>query len=201
MAEEQQEIRFSPYAEAAIEKLESEILQKYKMSLRDILTNPREYSDKPGITDSVTKMKKDVDDYFNSMKAEYAQEEASLNSELKRLDEIYKQIDLKIKDKSKELGIPYINPITIVRNAENEETIIIYENDDSVQQLIEKLVPTSVYVADISTEYKDYSIGFWLFSGPKTRVLSINPPVSPLIDIEAGHDELISGLDSVTALF
>lgn len=187
-------------ASAAVDNLEAQMLQKYKFSLRDILENPSEYSEKPNIQSTIDLMKKDIDDYFNTVKAEYAEEEKKLSAELKRIDDIYKKIDADISSKASELNVPYIDPLEINRDPTADETIVLYDYGDSVEKLIEKLLSSSIYVADISTPYADYMIGFWFFSGPRPRALCVNAPTSPLLDIEAGRLEIESILERVTAL-
>ncbi len=187
-------------ASAAVDKLEAQMLQKYKLSLRDILENPSEYSEKPNIQDTINSMKKEIDDYFNSVKAEYADEEKKLSEELKRMDEVYKKIDTLITSKALELNVPYIDPLEINRDTTNDEIIVIYDYSDDIEKLIERLLSSSIYAADLSTPYEDYMMGLWFFSGPRPRALSVNAPTSPLLEIEAGRLEIDSILERVTAL-
>ena len=201
MAQEEEEHQWSRSTEEALEKLDSSMLQRYKLSLRDIMSNPVEYSTKPGINDTINSMKREIDSYFSEILLSHAQEQKTLDAELKRIGDIYTKIDSIIESKAKELNIPYINPMEISRETSGEETIMIYDFEESIATLVNKLVENCVYVADLSTDYKDNPIGYWLFSGSKSRALSVNPPQSPLIEIQGSHDEINTALDSAMALF
>ncbi len=201
MVDEQTEIKWSRPTEEMLAKLDSSILQKYKLSMRDIMSNPAEYSTKPGINDTITAMEQEVDKYFGEVMATHADEQKALDSEIKRIEEIYNKLDSLIETKSKELNVPYINPMGISRETTNEETVIIYEYDDEIAALVGKLIQSSVYIADISSEYNGHPIGYWFFSGPKGRAISISPPESSLIEIQNSHDEINAALNSARSLF
>jgi hypothetical protein len=102
-----------------------------------------------------------------------------------------------IKNKASFASIPFIRPGSIDRDVEKEEDIIILTYDNSVDSLITRLVGVVHYVADLSTQYKDYNLGSWLFSGNKNYTLTINPPSSILFNIEVSKNEINFKLDSV----
>lgn len=201
MAEEQREIKWSRPTEEMLVKLDSYILQKYKLSMRDIMSNPAEYSTKPGINETISAMEQEVDKYFSEVMSTHAQEQKALDIDLKRIEDLYNKINSLIETKAKELNVPYINPMGISRETTGEETVIIYEFDEEIGSLVSKLVESSVYVADLSTEYADHPIGYWFFSGPKGRAISISPPESSLIELQNSHDEINIALNAAKSLF
>ena len=54
-------------------------------------------------------------------------------------------------------------------------------------------------IADLSTAYKEYSFGSWLFSGNKDYVLSVFVPDSSLLMLEASRAELDGLLASASS--
>lgn len=201
MAEGQTEVKWSRPTEEMLAKLDSSFLQKYKLSMRDIMSNPAEYSTKPGINETISAMEQEVDKYFNEVMAMHTEEQKALDIDLKRIEDIYTKINSLIETKAKELHVPYINPMGISRETTGEETVIIYEFDDEISALVDKLMQSSVYVADLSAEYKDHPVGYWFFSGQKGRAISISPPESSLIEIQNSHDEINTALNGAKSLF
>ena len=83
------------------------------------------------------------------------------------------------------------------RDETNDETRIISAYNDSIGELFDKILEKSNFIADLSTDYHEYKIGSWLFSGQKNYVLTINQPSSVVLSVENSRDEILALLDSI----
>lgn len=188
---------FSEATYRYIKAIDNGIKGKYSTSLNSVLTNPDDYLGKEGMKQTVQDMKKDANDYFDAITKEHGADTADFEEGLKNATQIYNSIDSTISAKAKEANIPYISPVDVERNTDDEE-IIIEEYGEAEEGLVEKLVGRSDYIADISTAYKNYVIGRWIFAGSKRRALSVNPPTSPILEIESSRAEINNVLDYVS---
>jgi hypothetical protein len=106
-------------------------------------------------------------------------------------------VDSLISSKAAVARIPYIKPMFVSRNTDKEELVVVEKYEDTFDALLGRLVNISSYVADISSPYKEFRIGSWLFSGGKNYVFSINPPASPVLAMENSKDVIDSILNDV----
>jgi hypothetical protein len=180
-----------------IADLDTTISKKYNLTLRSLLMNPDKYLNKKGIIDTVNTMKKDIDNYFSELLEGMEDEQHKLETEMEGASAQYTQIDSIISNKSSISRVPYVKPLFISRNTNGEEVIVVEQYTEDLDALIGKLVNGSSYVADISATYKQYHLGSWLFSGAKNYVLTLNPPVSPVLAIENGRITIDSILDDL----
>ncbi len=180
-----------------ISDLESKILEKYSLSLRSLLLKPEEYADNEGIKGKIEPIKADVNDYMSQLLAALSAEQETFKKDLDHANVQYQKINDSISEKSKMSNVPYITPLAINRNMDYDETIIIDEHNVNIDLLIERLMRTSNYVADISAAYKAYKIGAWIFSGNKVYSLAVNPPESPVLAVETASAEINLRLDMV----
>lgn len=192
------EVPWDAQTDAFVSDLSAIISKKYSVNLRSILLNPADYAKKKGIADTLTKVRDEVNGYFTQLLDNLKDEQESLDAELTKKTEQYKKVDSVVSSKSSVLRIPYVRPLFIARNPTNEETIVVEQYDSGMDALIGKLVGASNYVADISATYKEHRLGSWLFSGTKTYVLTINPPVNPVLAIENGNALITTILDSIS---
>ncbi|MGA3020484.1 MAG: hypothetical protein ABSD68_00860 [Candidatus Micrarchaeales archaeon] len=180
-----------------IADLDANISKKYSLTLRSLLMNPDRYLNKKGVIDTVNAMKKEIDSYFSDLLDGMEDEQQKLETEMEGASEQYTQIDSIISNKSSISRVPYVKPLFISRNANSEEVIVIERYSEDLDSLIGKLINGSSYVADISATYKKYQLGSWLFSGAKNYVLTLNPPISPVLAIENGKNTIDSILDDL----
>ena len=180
-----------------IADLDASISKKYSLTLRSLLMNPDRYLNKKGITDTANAMKKDIDSYFSELLEGMEEEQQKLETEMESASAQYTQIDSVISNKSSISRIPYVKPLFISRNTNDEEVIVIEQYSENLDALIGKLINGSSYVADMSATYKQYHFGSWLFSGAKNYVLTLNPPISPVLAIENGKSTIDSILDDL----
>ena len=50
----------------------------------------------------------------------------------------------------------------------------------------------------MSTQYKEHTIGSWLFSGAKNYILTINTPPNPILTIENSRALIENTLDALS---
>jgi transcription termination factor NusB len=178
--------------------IDDSMLKKYSVSLKSIIMNPEKYVGKKGIEDTAKEMKGDADNYFSQLMTGMDDEARKLNVEMESATTQYKQVDSLIANKSAILRVPYIKPLFISRDQEKEELVLIDQYNETLDGFVGKLVSVSSYVADISSKYKTYILGSWLFSGAKNHVLTINPPASPVLAIDNAKEMVDSALDVVS---
>ena len=182
---------------AFLREIDKRYADKYTLSVRDAILSPEAVVKLSNPQQTLSQMKDDVNAYFDSLLGGMQDEQQKFNVELENATNLYSKISEMIKEKATAASLPLINPITIERNEQLEETIVISHTDSSIEPLIHKLVNISNYVADTSTKYKEYTIGSWLFSGQKVYTLAINPPASIILGMETAKNEIILRLDSV----
>ncbi len=176
--------------------IDDSILKNSEIKLRDVLSNPSKYAQKSDATTTLKKMQSAVDTYFSEVKNTFASEIDKLNLELESISVIYSKITSIINEKTELLKIPLITPYTIDIKESNSENIIIDSYNTSLETLIAKLISSSNYVAEISTKYKDHTLGSWIFSADKIHIITIKPPENIIIDVENSQSTLIDYLSS-----
>ncbi|MDE1845742.1 MAG: hypothetical protein KGH53_00445 [Candidatus Micrarchaeota archaeon] len=180
-----------------IKTIDKQLGDKYVVSLQEIVADQNALARKQNAKEIVSNMKGDVNSYFDSLLKNLEDEERRFTAELQSASTLYAQINDHIKAKAQSMNVPMIKPVSVERNEEGEETIIISAEDTAVELLVGRLIGSCTYVADLSTTYKTYTIGSWLFSGEKNYNLSINPPSSVILNIEESRDEINFRLDSI----
>lgn len=176
--------------------IDNTILKDSDVTLRDIMTEPSRYSQKADASTILKKMQSAVNTYFSEVSTTFSSEKEKLNSELDNISTIYSKIVSILNEKIESAKIPLIFPYTIDINRNNSENIIIDTYDNSIELLIGKLISTSKYVAEVSSKYKDYTLGSWIFSGDNIRIITIKPPESIIIQIENSQETLNEYLTS-----
>ncbi len=170
---------------------------KGQVSLRELLLNPRKYIGKEGIDMQMQEMKKNVDSYFTTMLSGLADEQKSFDEQLAGTDLLYVKIDGVMATKASASRVPYISPSSLYMDTNRREEIVIEEYSDEIEAFIGKLVNASDYIANLSGTYKEHKLGSWIFSGVKTRVLSLRVPDSPILGIERSRDIISASLDAM----
>ncbi len=181
-----------------ISDLDDIVSKKYGVTLRSLLLNPAKYTARQGAEKLVNGAKEEVSAYFGSLLDGMKDEQARLQSDMETADSQYIAVNSVITDKAAAARIPYIKPMYVSRDRESEESVLIERYDESLEPFIGKLVSASNYIADVSAVYKKYHLGSWLFSGSKNHVLTLNPPASPILTIDAGMDAISGMLAGIT---
>lgn len=180
-----------------VSDLADKISDKYSINLRSLLMSPDKYLDRKGMADTAKQIRDEIDSYFSDLMKGMEGETQKLQTELESATSQYKQVDSVISGKAAVARIPYVRPMFVSRDTAKEELVVVEKYEESFDALIGRLVNISSYVADISSPYKDFKIGSWLFSGAKNYVFSINPPVSPVLAMENSKDIIESILDDI----
>ncbi|MEM0086751.1 MAG: hypothetical protein QW774_01970 [Candidatus Micrarchaeaceae archaeon] len=183
-----------------VTELDKKVEDSHGFKLRDLLLNPINYTSRADFADTFADIRKIVDDYFKGLHDTYADDEQKFNSDLEEVSNEYSKIDGLLSQKAAAASIPYIKPINVVRNTDNDENIVITKYEGSMDALFERLIRQSNYVADLSTQYKQYTIGSWLFSGSKQYLVSLRMPESIAFDLQDAESTIGALLDNINLL-
>jgi len=178
-----------------VTQLQPVIRKKYNIDVEELLKEPANYEDNPGMADKIRAIERDIDSFFDQRIAGMGSEAAELKSALAAIDGDTKKITQAITTKASIAQVPFVRPLFV--DAQEREEIVIEGYDASVDQLVTRMINISDYIADLSTVYKDYTIGSWLFSGRNRYLLSISPPPSEIIVMDRSRDEIKGLLESV----
>ncbi len=165
--------------------------------LRDFLLNPERFMLKPGAGQLVEKLRSSANTYFDAVYDDMKDEQAKLTQQLESMNAQYIRMKQVIQEKAVSLKVPYITPALINVDRSMREDVTIAQYDSTADQLIGKLISTAKYVADISTKYKEYTLGSWLFSCDRAYILFLDQPRSPLMYLERSRtviNDLIDGI-------
>ncbi len=171
------------------------IRKKYNIDVEELLKEPANYADNPGMADKIRSIGKDVDAFFDQRINEMGSEAAELKNALGIVDADTKKITQAITTKASIAQVPFVKPLFV--DAHEHEEIIIEGYDASVDQFVTRMINISDYIAELSTVYKDYTIGSWLFSGRSKYLLSISPPASEIMVMDRSRDEIKGLLESI----
>lgn len=170
---------------------------KGQISLRDMLLNPRKYLEKEDIQVQLQELKKNADSYFTTMLSGLAAEQKDLDHQFAGTDLLYVKIDGVIASKAASARVAYITPSSVYIDTDRREEIIIEEYNDQTEAFIGKLVNASDYVANLSGTYKEHKLGSWIFSGTRTKMLSLRIPESPVLGIERSRSIISDSLEEI----
>jgi hypothetical protein len=183
-----------------MDELDKASSKKLNISIKDMLSDPDKYSKDAKFDANLAAMKQLVISYFGEMIDAIPEEKQRVSNELGRVDKEYQAIDSTVKDKASFVNVPYIEPTGLDFDVDKQEVITISGADNSIDGLISKLLGISNYVANVSTQYKNYMLGAWYFSGTtRGYQLVIDPPVSRVIIFENAKDSIVNLLDSLKA--
>jgi transcription termination factor NusB len=192
------DVPWDAQTDSFVSDLNSVLSKKYNVNFKAMLANPNAYVGKKDAQAAVDKLRGDVDAYFSKLLDSLKDEQDKLYAALEKTTAQYKQVDSIVASKSSTLRVPYVRPLFINRNPDNEETIVLAQYDSDMDSFIGKLVSISSYVANISASYKQYYLGSWLFSGAKNYIVTMNPPLSPVLAVENGSAIVNGILDSIS---
>ncbi len=187
---------WSDYADTIIKQVSPSIKTKYSVDLNTLLLDPSQFSGKPVAAklDSITA---DVNSEIDRIAESFGSASARLQDEMSKYDSVSKRLAQHISLHAKQGNVPVVEPYFVTRDENKEEVIYVDNADDATMQLAEKLVSLSNVILKFNTEYKDYSIGGWMFSTPsKTYLLRVNIPPNPVLDLEAARSEITGALES-----
>ena len=191
---------WSDYTDFVIDNIDKSIGKKYKMSLRDLLTDPESFSSDPNIQNTIKSMADDVNVYMDQALSKMSAQKQELDDNLTRADSVTKQLAQSISMQAKQNRVPFIVPVSIDRDDTKEEVISVDSAGSDVLALIEKIAASSTMIADFTTQYDNSLIGNWFFSGPKNYTINVYLPDSDVISMQDSRDELLGLLDAASAM-
>ena len=201
MADGDQNVPWDDSTDVFISDMESEINDKYKVSFRELLADPRKYQDLVGVSDIVEKIRGDVETYFADLLVGLQPEEEEFTKQLENIDALHTQMEQAISSKAGIGRIPFVKPAAFNVGDEQVETVYIDNYDGQTDMLVTKMINGANYILDLSTSYKKYAIGNWFFSGSKNCLLSIQMPDSRILVMENAKDTIMVALDNATEFF
>jgi hypothetical protein len=181
---------WSDYTDMLIAGIDKQFSSKYKFSLRALLTDPTKYASQQNVQVTIDNMKEEADKYLDDRVTALGAEQKDFDDAAAKADSISGQLARSITMNAKQNNVPVITPVAVDRDMTREKRVYIDTIDSSVTMLIEKLAASSMLIANLSTTYKEYTFGSWLFSGNKDYVVSVFVPDSSLLMLEASRIEL-----------
>ncbi len=191
---------WSDYTDFVIDNIDKSIGKKYKMSLRDLLTDPESFSSDPNIQNTIKSMADDVNVYMDQALSKMSAQKQELDDNLTKADSVTKQLAQSISMQAKQNRVPFIVPVSIDRDDTKEEVISVDSAGSDVLALIEKIAASSTMIADFTTQYDNSLIGNWFFSGPKNYTINVYLPDSDVISMQDSRAELLGLLDAASAM-
>ncbi len=191
---------WSDYTDFVIDNIDKSIGKKYKMSLRDLLTDPESFSSDPNIQNTIKSMADDVNAYMDQALSKMSAQKQELDDNLTKADSVTKQLAQSISMQAKQNRVPFIVPVSIDRDDTKEEVISVDSAGSDVLALIEKIAASSTMIADFTTQYDNSLIGNWFFSGPKNYTINVYLPDSDVISMQDSRAELLGLLDAASAM-
>ncbi len=191
---------WSDYTDFVIDNIDKSIGKKYKMSLRDLLTDPESFSPNPNIQNTIKSMADDVNAYMDQALSKMSAQKQELDDNLTKADSVTKQLAQSISMQAKQNRVPFIVPVSIDRDDTKEEVISVDSAGSDVLALIEKIAASSTMIADFTTQYDNSLIGNWFFSGPKNYTINVYLPDSDVISMQDSRAELLGLLDAASAM-
>ena len=186
---------WSDNTDIIVNELEPTVKTKYNVSLKRLLSNPGFMTSDKSPDVKIDNIKEEINNYLDKLVGEMSDESKRLEENAAKTDAVTKQLLQRITLESKQTNTPLIKPYALDRNEDQDQTIFINSANDSVFILLDKLTNSSVFVADMSYKYKNYSIGRWVFMGHEKYVVGVPLEPNPILDIENSRTELNRLLD------
>lgn len=181
-----------------IDDIDNTISGKYVFTLRDLLENPDDYSDVPEIGKEIEKLKKDIESYFETKKAEAAEQLSKYREDALKATRLAEKLEMVVKEKAGNQKRPYVTPLFFVRKEDEDEILFVDNYDASYEALIDELAKRSMFVVNSSMPIESYKVGRWVFVGEnKNRALYVFFPVNPVGLYDVAKDQLLIALDGI----
>jgi hypothetical protein len=189
---------WSDYSDGVMKNIDRQISTKYKLTLRSLLTDPSKYVSQQNIQITIDNLKEEVQNYADGKAKDMVAEKKAFEDATMHSDALTSQLGQSIAMQAKQNKVPMIKPVAVDRDTTKEERIYVDSVDSGVSALVEKLVSSSVLIADFSAAYGKYKVGEWLFSGSKNYVLAVYLPANSYLLLQSSRDELIGLLDAAS---
>ncbi|MEM3556044.1 MAG: hypothetical protein QXF56_04975 [Candidatus Micrarchaeia archaeon] len=181
-----------------IDDIDNTIAGKYPFTLRDLLENPDDYSDIPDVGKEIDKLKKDIEEYFETKKAEAAEQLSKYKEDALKATRLAEKLEMVVKDKANSQKKPYVTPLFFVRKEDEDEVLFIDNYDPSFDGLIDELARRSMFVVNASMPIESYKVGRWVFVGEnKNRGVYVFFPLNPVGLFDVAKDQITLALDGI----
>jgi alpha-D-ribose 1-methylphosphonate 5-triphosphate diphosphatase PhnM len=189
---------WSDYSDNIIKNLDKQLSTKYKLTMRNLLTDPSKYADQPNILVTIDNLKEEVENYAKSRDKVLATEKKEFENAIVRADALTSQLGQSVSMQAKQNGVPVITPVALQRDTTKDEQIYVDSVDNATLALVGKLASSSMLIADFSTTYENYKVGEWLFSGDKDYIISVYMPANEYFRLQSSKDEIVGLLDTAS---
>lgn len=178
-----------------ITDIDADAQKKYKVSFRTLLLQPESYAKTPDILTTIKSIRNDVESYFESVMSELSIENEQLDKDLEASDALYNQLNQTITSRASIARIPVIKSDNIDLSYAAPEILYIDKSTPQMDALITKFINSSNYIGDLSSSYRKYMLGSWLFSGTRSYVVAVKQPDSPIPPIDDSHNIITALLE------
>ena len=191
---------WSDYSDYVISNVDKKIGNKYKPSLRELLTTPASYANTQNIKITMQNMKEAVNNFIDGIISSMGDQSKELEDALTVIESATSQLKQNISLQAKQNKVPMVKPVIVDRDASREDKVFVSNVNADILQLVQKFISESTFIADLSYNYKNVQIGSWLFCGPKNYSLNIYLPQNDVVSLEAARSEVLGLLDAASTL-
>lgn len=188
------------FTDTVISILEPEIQEKYKLSLTALLTNPDSVIDKENITEKITNIKIDVNNYIDNLISQSSDKQLELDKTMDNLNNLSIQLEQLINLEANQKQLPILTAI-FEHNEKQDQTIYFEKFNENEQLLVKKFIDSSIFIINTSEIYNHYKIGSWIFSGNKIYRIKVHVPENELLIIESTKIEINDLLEQSLSFF
>ncbi len=196
MADADDALPWDEQTELFVKDIDTLCSPRYGVSARDIMLAPEKFAKTPDILNKIKNIRSDSDGYFEDVIKDFSAENDELEEDLKKADALYNQVSQSVSNKAALGRIPIIKTDNLDLSYSAPEVIYIDQLGGQLDTLVSKLVNFSNYIGDLSVSYRKYMLGSWLFSGPRSYLVSVKAPDNPVLDIENSQSIINSLLDA-----
>lgn len=191
-------LSFQEQLDLIIDDIDRSIAGKHVFTLRDLLENPRDYSETQDIGKEIDKLKVDVNGYFEEMISGASDQVSKYKDDAMKATRLADKFEDVLKDKAKSAKKPFVAPFYFVRNEDEDEIIYIDSYDTSYEALVDKLLESSMFIINASVPVDTFRMGRWVFVGDnKNRGIAVFFPTNPVGVLEMARDQLETALEGV----
>ncbi len=188
---------WSDYADTIITQVSSNIKDKYNIDLVDLISDPSKFLNTPTINDKINNIKADINSSIDQIITSLGNAKNRLDDEMSVASSLSNKINQHITLHAKQNNVPLIKPYFFKVDEQQTETVYLDNADDITLEFVTKLISLSNAVMLSTIEYKDYTVGEWMFTtSTKNYSLRINIPVNPVYEVESARTEILDYLNS-----
>ncbi len=191
---------WTDYTDMLITQFDGTLGKNYKVSLRELLTDPLKYAGEDGISTQFQNMREDLIGFIDDSLGGFKEQKEQYEAELAKCHAITKQLSASISSKAALKKVPVIKPISMNTN-KADEIINVDSASAEVVTLVEKLAQSSFLVADFTRDVDGKNVGSWLFDGTKNFIINVYLPPNEYASLTASKDELTALFEVAARVF